>query len=203
MGLKKHLNYLKKDFSGEVLFIFDLVLKKIITSFSSMAMLLYAKLFDIKIGKHFRANGLMLISRSQCSHITIGDDCVFSSLSLYNYRGLQHRCILQTGSSQAHIKIGNNCRFSGVSIVCDDSVVIGNNVRVGANTTIADRDGHGYAVKPVRIEDGVWLGMNVQILKGVSIGKNSIIGAGSIVTKDIPENVVAAGSPCKVIKEIV
>ena len=55
--------------------------------------------------------------------------------------------------------------------------------------------------KPVRIGDHVWIGGNVTILPGVSIGDHSIIGAGSVVTKDIPANVIAVGNPCKVIKD--
>ena len=56
--------------------------------------------------------------------------------------------------------------------------------------------------KPINIGDNVWLGANVTVLPGVTIGKNSVIGAGSIVTKDIPENVVAVGNPCKVVRPI-
>ena len=56
--------------------------------------------------------------------------------------------------------------------------------------------------KPITIEENVWLGANVTVLPGVTIGKNSVIGAGSIVTKDIPENVIAVGNPCKVLREI-
>jgi len=56
--------------------------------------------------------------------------------------------------------------------------------------------------KPITIEENVWLGANVTVLPGVTIGKNSVVGAGSIVTKDIPENVIAVGNPCKVLREI-
>ena len=57
-------------------------------------------------------------------------------------------------------------------------------------------------LRAVHIGDNVWLGINVTVLKGVTIGENTVIGAGSIVTKDIPANVVAAGNPCKVIKHL-
>lgn len=56
--------------------------------------------------------------------------------------------------------------------------------------------------KPITIGENVWLGANVTVLPGVVIGKNSVIGAGSAVTKDIPENVVAVGNPCKVVRKI-
>ncbi|WP_363315970.1 DapH/DapD/GlmU-related protein [Chryseobacterium sp.] len=55
---------------------------------------------------------------------------------------------------------------------------------------------------PITVGDNVWLGGNVVVLPGVTIGSNSVIGAGSIVTKDIPSNVVAVGNPCKVVKNL-
>ena len=56
--------------------------------------------------------------------------------------------------------------------------------------------------KPIIIDNNVWLGYGVKVLKGVHIGENTLIGAGSIVTKDIPANVIAAGNPCKIIKQL-
>ena len=55
---------------------------------------------------------------------------------------------------------------------------------------------------PVRIEENVWIGAGAILLPGVTIGKNSVIGAGSVVTRDIPENVVAVGVPCRVLRPI-
>ena len=55
---------------------------------------------------------------------------------------------------------------------------------------------------PVKIGNGVWIGSNVVVLPGVTIGDNTVIGAGSVVTKDIPANVVAVGNPCKVLRPI-
>ena len=86
-------------------------------------------------------------------------------------------------------------------------IKIGNNVRCGANTLITDSDWHmddprSGPNKDVVIGDNVWLGYGVKVLKGVHIGENSLIGIGSVVTKDIPANVIAAGNPCKVIKSI-
>lgn len=56
--------------------------------------------------------------------------------------------------------------------------------------------------KPINIGENVWIGANATVLSGVTIGKNSVIGAGSVVTKDIPENVVAVGNPCRVLRPI-
>ena len=55
---------------------------------------------------------------------------------------------------------------------------------------------------PITVGDNVWIGANVSVLPGVSIGDNSVIGAGSVVTRSIPANVLAAGNPCRVIREI-
>ena len=78
---------------------------------------------------------------------------------------------------------------------------------VGANSTITDGDWHpddprSQAAKPIIIGDNVWLGINVTVLKGVTIGNGSLIGAGSVVTRSIPPNVMAAGNPCKVLRNL-
>lgn len=91
-------------------------------------------------------------------------------------------------------------------IEISDNVAIGSHVALitsshnfhDKNKNIKDQ---GISSKKIIIDENVWLGCRVTILKGVRIGKNSIIGANSLVNKDIPENVIAAGIPCKVIKE--
>ena len=157
----------------------------------------------INLGRGVAFNGRILLERFKYSTINIGDNCVFNSNSLFNPRGTK-RCILHTATDFAKIEIGNNCGFSGVSIVAWNSVKIGNNVMVGADTCIGDTDDHperlGTETAPVEIKDNVFIGMHCLILKGVTIGENSIIGAGSVVTKDIPANCIAAGVPCKVIR---
>ena len=115
--------------------------------------------------------------------------------------------MISTISRTAKITIGNNCGFSGTIIGSAINIQLGNNVRCGANTLITDSDWHSDDVRtgedsPVVIGDNVWLGYGVKVLKGVHIGNNSVIGAGSMVTKDIPSNVIAAGNPCKVIRNI-
>ncbi len=162
--------------------------------------------WGILYGNNLRVIGKMIVYRTPMSKIQIGDKCTFNSSSKYNFRGINHPCILQTGSSKAKIVIGNHVGMSGGSIVSNNSVTIGNHVLIGANCQIGDRDGHSDRFKsnpkPINIGDNVWLGMNVTVLKGVTIGENSIIGANSLVTKDIPANCIAAGNPCKIIKYI-
>ncbi len=165
-----------------------------------------AYLWQIRMGKHASFMGNTTFCKKPGSCISIGNDCSFNSSSLSNFRGINHSCILSTGKSDAKLIIGNKCGFSGVSITCDKLIQIGNNVIVGANSKISDRNGHEdryyYPPREVKIGNNVWVGMDVTVMPGVEIGDNSIIGAGSIVTKDIPANVVAAGNPCKVIRTL-
>ena len=104
--------------------------------------------------------------------------------------------------------------FMPISIWClltTCDIYIGDNVKIAPNVTISPtghpvhpdlRRGGTQFSFPVRIGDDVWIGASVVILPGVSIGKNSVIGAGSVVTRDIPEDVVAAGNPCRVLRPI-
>lgn len=111
-----------------------------------------------------------------------------------------------------HIKIGNNFYANFDCVMLDGGgIEIGDNVlfgpKVGIYTSNHAFDAwertHGacYA-KPVKIGNNVWVGAGVHINQGVTIGDNTIIGSGSVITKDIPANVVAAGVPCRVIREI-
>ena len=119
---------------------------------------------------------------------------------------------------QPHIKIGKNVSINyDVHIACINNIVIGDNVLIGSKVLITDHF-HGQAIKseittppserylytkgPVVIQDNVWIGEQVVILPGVTIGKNSIVGAGSVVTKSVPDNCVVAGNPSKVIKRL-
>ncbi|MBS6627963.1 MAG: sugar O-acetyltransferase [Clostridiales bacterium] len=98
-----------------------------------------------------------------------------------------------------------------LTLVDDCAIYVGNNVMFGPNVTVATA-GHPVLPKlretgvqfnlPVHIGNNVWLGAGCIVLPGVTIGDNSVIGAGSLVTKDIPANVVAYGSPCRVVREI-
>lgn len=163
--------------------------------------------WKIKIGKGCKFRGKTCFYRLQDSEIQIGNNCIFNSTSTSNLSGLYTPCIISTAKKRTKITIGDNCGFSGTRIRAGETITLGNNVRCGANTYIASTDAHtdDYRAgkdRPVVIEDNVWLGLNVVVLKGVHIGENSVIGANSVVTKDIPANVIAAGNPCKIIRHI-
>lgn len=163
----------------------------------------------VHLGKNADFVGSCHFRRYPGTSIIIGSGCTFLSRPTANLIGINRPCMISTMNSpfQAAITIGDNCGFSGTVIGAFKNITLGNNVRCGANTLITDSDWHlddprSGSPADVVIEDNVWLGVNCVVLKGVRIGKNSVIGANSVVTKDIPANVIAGGNPCKVIKPL-
>ena len=113
---------------------------------------------------------------------------------------------------------GKHCHFGNyvyanfnLTAVDDTHIYVGDHTMIGPNVTLASA-GHpvypplrnkGYQFNlPVKIGKNCWLGAGVIVLPGVSIGNNTVVGAGSVVTKDLPANVVAVGNPCRVLREI-
>jgi acetyltransferase-like isoleucine patch superfamily enzyme len=139
---------------------------------------------------------------------------VLISHSYFSEPGVNHPVVIRTLTSQARIAIGDNVGISGGGICAAQEVLIGNNVMFGANTFVADTDFHpieniqrrysteGVKTSPVKIGDNVFFGMNVLVLKGITIGDNVVIAAGSIVTSDIPSNCIAGGIPARVIRDL-
>jgi acetyltransferase-like isoleucine patch superfamily enzyme len=163
----------------------------------------------VKLGKEVKFNGFPFISRARFSEIIIGDNCKFNSSKRSIEIGLFKPCNFATIRKGARIQIGKNSGATGSSIIAAKSITIGNNVLIGAYCTIIDNDFHNIdpkkrssnnvAEKPVVIQDNVFLGFNCHVLKGVTIGENAVIGAGSVVISNIPPNSIAIGNPCKVI----
>ena len=112
---------------------------------------------------------------------------------------------------QGHITIGDHCLICpGVRIDSASSVEIGDSCMLAAGAYATDADWHDIydrtrtigTTRPVTLEANVWIGDGAVVCKGVTIGENSVIGAGSVVTTDIPPNVIAAGNPAKVVKPL-
>lgn len=133
--------------------------------------------------------------------------------------GYRCRFEVYTDDNAKHIKIGRNCRIGdNVHISAADSVTIGDNCLLASNILIIDNEHGDYTggaydsfpdiapnerklvSAPIEIGDNVWIGERVIVLKGVCIGNGCVIGAGSIVRHDIPDNCIAVGSPAKVVK---
>lgn len=184
----------------------DVIKRRLKSEFGSKLAHLKAYYWGVQIGVGFKVHGKIHFRRLPKSTIAIGNQCRFNSSNNSNLIGVNRPCMISTIQKGAEIKIGDNCGFSGTVITAFQFIEIKNNVRIGANTLISDADWHlddyrSGPPKPVIIESGVWLGEGVKVLKGVRIGENSLIGAGSIVVKSIPANVIAGGNPCKVLSK--
>ena len=177
----------------------------------------------IKYGKNFRVYNYLYLNIKSDTKITIGDNFTFTSGGGYNPLCRNIKGYIYAADN-AEIIIGNNTGISSSCIWANNKISIGNNVLIGGDTIIMDTDAHNldYKIrasgkknkkgqfidnitannKPIVIEDDVLIGTRCIILKGTKIGARSIIGSGSIVTKSIPANCIAAGNPCKVIKYI-
>jgi len=112
----------------------------------------------------------------------------------------------------SHIRVGART-FANYGLVALDvaPITIGDDVQIGPNVQLLTpthpveaepRRAKWEAAKPISIGDNVWLGGGVIVLPGVTIGENTVVGAGSVVTRDLPPNVVAAGNPARVIREL-
>jgi len=145
------------------------------------------------------------------SRVQIGAGLNLRSTARSNPLGANRPCIICTWAAGAVLTIGDGLGMTGGSIVCAQSVTIGNRVWIGANSVITDTDFHPLApadrlrdpaagaTAPIIIEDDVFIGMQALILKGVRLGAGCVIGAGSIVTRDVPPGMIAAGNPARVI----
>lgn len=141
----------------------------------------------------------------------------FSCLNKVNSNsiGLIQPCVFDILEDGSQIIIGNNVGISGSTLNATSCIIIEDNVNIGSGCIITDTDSHplGYEHRinnnklytkysPVIIKEGAFIGARSIILKGVTVGRHSIIGAGSVVTKSIPDNCIACGNPAKVIKMI-
>ncbi len=176
----------------------------------------YFFLFFLHI--NLRINGVVYgkrLSGNQCliknvGHIELGDD-----ISLNSYPdGELYKCGLFTQIDSALIKIGNNCKFNGTIIQARNKIIIGDDSIFGHGVVVLDSNSHNVSLdwmtrrtgkivdSPVIIGKNVWVGRDSIILKGVHIGNNSIIAAGSVVTKDVPDNQLFGGNPAAFIKKL-
>jgi galactoside O-acetyltransferase len=125
-------------------------------------------------------------------------------------------------SAKSSIFVGSDCLIEGTLVT--SSIEIGNDVLISYGGIIADSDNHSVSysrrrgdlarwksgtydwsqapMKPIRIERGAWLGARVIILKGVTVGEGSVVGAGSVVTRDVAPYTLVAGNPARLIREI-
>jgi acetyltransferase-like isoleucine patch superfamily enzyme len=165
-------------------------------------------------GEQWRIYGLPIVQIHRAGACTIGARLELRSAPRSNPLTPNHPCSLSVRRAGARLQVGAGFGMTGGSIVCAQAVTIGARVLLGANCIVTDTDFHPLdpaaraaapldgATAPVVIEDDVFIGMNCLILKGVTIGRGSVIGAGSVVTRSMPPGVVAAGNPARVIRPL-
>jgi acetyltransferase-like isoleucine patch superfamily enzyme len=143
------------------------------------------------------------------------DNNLNSSLYYPFQTGLVRLTLVKTAVDRVgRISVGAGTTLCSTTIVAYDSVKIGRNVLFGPLVTIMDCDGHPIdrrepegdlsklVMRPIEIKDNAWIGMGALILKGVTIGRASVVAAHSVVTKSVPDNTIVAGNPARVVKTL-
>ncbi|MCB9140017.1 MAG: acyltransferase [Caldilineaceae bacterium] len=191
---------------------------KVVNELRRLALLPYARAYFALHGVRWQAGwkvyGCPLIQRHAGSSIELGERLQLRSWFGSNPLGVNHRIVLATWAAGAEIRIGNQVGLTGTTLCAETAIHIGDRVRIGANSMVADSDFHpidiaerranpkGGVSRPIAVEDDVFIGMHVLILKGVTIGQGSVVGAGSVVSHSVPPGVVVAGNPARIIREL-
>lgn len=170
----------------------------------------------VEIAENVRMQGKPIVSLARNSRVQIGARCVLCSDSQFNALGINHPIVIRTLRQGAEIVVGEDTGMSGGSICAASSIRIGAGCLIGANVTLADTDFHAInpvnrrynnnpdeiAVAPIVVEDNVFIGANAFILKGVTIGKDSVVGAGAIVTRNVPPGSIVVSSAATVRRSV-
>jgi acetyltransferase-like isoleucine patch superfamily enzyme len=157
--------------------------------------------------------GKPLIDIGSRARLELGSNVTLRSSNTGYHINMYSSVKLLAEEDGALIKIGRNSRINGSCIHAKKSVIIGSNCLIAANCQIFDNNGHALSfhdvkcrintrddAKSIIIEDNVWIGTGSVILPGVKIGMGTVIGANSVVVRDIPPMVIAAGNPAVVVK---
>ena len=147
-------------------------------------------------------------------NILIGKRVSINSSLFSNPIGGDTRTLISVDKG-ATLKIGDYTGFSNIAISCKEKVTIGKHVKIGGSVKIYDNDFHSLSFhmrknrdtdlpikKPVELKDGCFIGAHSIILKGVTVGEQSIVGAGSVVAKSIPDGEIWGGNPAKLIRKL-
>lgn len=145
--------------------------------------------------------------------IDIGESFCCNNRVSSNSVGLIQPCVFNIAEDGSFIKIGDNVGISGSTINASKSITIEDNVIIGSGCLITDTDSHPLLyderlvndmsktkASPILIKEGAFVGARCIIMKGVTIGQHSVLGAGSVVTKSVPDGVVACGNPAVVVR---
>jgi len=164
--------------------------------------------------QNLKIRGAIKVLVTRRGTFKMGENIRINSGNNYNIIGRQQKCTFWV---EGELLLQDNVGISASAIICNHKITIGRHVVIGGNTVIYDTDFHSLNPvhrgnpqmdkdntkwAPVLIGDNVFIGAHTTILKGVTIGNNSVVGACSVVTKDIPSNEVWAGNPAVFIRKI-
>lgn len=197
------------------------ILRRITRSINHLYNIIVLTSNKVVLGANSVINGRLIVSCETMNYehiqrptISIGENVKINSGRYYNLIGGETRTIFRT-IDEGKIIIGNNVAMSNTTIVSLCGIILEDDVMIGGDVRIYDSNFHSlnyeqrmqypdYHIvsKPVIIKKGVFVGAGSMILKGVTIGEKSIIGAGSVVACDIPAGEIWAGNPCKFIRKV-
>jgi acetyltransferase-like isoleucine patch superfamily enzyme len=209
------INHIRAHGFKPLLYLFaELIYHKSATYFWTKIFELKCWLLGVSTGKKIEVFGNCIIRKHQQSLIAIGSGVKLISSSWRSSTANCFNCKLRTFYPTAIITICDNAGMTGGVIIARSKTIrIGENCMLAPGVTIMDSDFHiswpphrrhntweTDIDRDVTLEENVWVGMNSIILKGVTIGRNSVIAAGSVVVHSIPSNCLAGGNPAKVLK---
>jgi acetyltransferase-like isoleucine patch superfamily enzyme len=191
------------------------VLGRIWREFNSPMARAYLAMRGVVVGRALQMVYCPICRRHSMARIVIGSHVTIRNRLSENLAGIQHRTVLVANRAGAFLSIGDHVGISGAVIFCEMEIVIENYVNIGAGAKIYDTDFHPLGAlarrrhdqseikrAPVRICQDAWIGAEAVILKGVTVGARAVIGARSVVTKDVPPDTIVAGCPARIVGSV-
>lgn len=168
--------------------------------------------YGVEFGPGLKIGSAPVIRRHATGSIRLGKNVLIANELAENPAGIAHRTVLCACRPGSELVIGDDVGISGAVIYAFQSIRIGDRVLIGADAMIYDSDFHPLevgprnrfdesqvGVAPVVIEPDCWIGARAMILKGVKVGRGSVVAAGAVVTSDVPAGSIVGGVPAKVI----
>lgn len=171
-------------------------------------------LYKIKYMGKVKFKGMTVVFKFKNSNIKFGKNVTINSSFFSNLVGLSQKCVI-VAREGGNIIIGDNVGISGSTIYSLKSIEIGRDTLIGGGCKIIDHDFHPLDIesrikddrskikrREIKIDSGCFIGTNSIILKGTKLGKNCIVGAGSVVNGEFPDNCIIAGNPAKIVRKV-